>query len=170
MHVLFIKAVLVNLKINTNDMKAAFTLLLLLGLIMNTLNAQEDCLASENLKSLDASWEKAQLELDFDYLETLLADDFIWVHNHANTTDDKTAVLDRVKRNLDRNIRNTKSRNSKDVKVIIYDSTGIVSGFTVVDRGPTPTNYNFMRTYVKSNGKCYLLANHTMAIPEGNND
>ena len=44
---------------------------------------------SEHLKQLDASWEKAQLELDYDTLDALLAEDFIWVHNHANTIDDK---------------------------------------------------------------------------------
>jgi hypothetical protein len=77
-----------------------------------------------------------------------LAEDFIWVHNHANTIDNKTAVLERFKRYLSSNNQNTKSRISKDVKVILYDSTGIVSGFTIIDRGPSPTTYHFMRTYV----------------------
>lgn len=29
-----------------------------------------------------------------------------------------------------------------------------------------PTTFNYMRTYVEIDGKCYLIANHTMAIPE----
>jgi hypothetical protein len=35
-----------------------------------------------------------------------------------------------------------------------------------VDRGPQPTTYHFMRTYVLVTGKWKLIANHTMAIPE----
>ena len=84
------------------------------------MSAQESCLTTENLKKLDASWEKAQLELDFDTINSLLAEDFIWVHNHANTIDNKNAVLERVNRYLKSNNQNIKSRISKDVKVIIF--------------------------------------------------
>ncbi|RMA64790.1 hypothetical protein BXY75_1671 [Ulvibacter antarcticus] len=35
-----------------------------------------------------------------------------------------------------------------------------------MDRGPSPITYHFMRTYVEINERCYLIANHTMAIPE----
>jgi len=128
--------------------------------------AQENCLNAEHLKNLDASWEKAQLELDFDTLNYLLAEDFIWVHNHANTIDNKKAVLDRVNSSIKSNNHKTKSRISKDVKVIILGKTAVVTGFTIVDRGPEPTTYKFMRTYVEINDKCYLLANQTMAIPK----
>ena len=151
-------------------MKILSVLFLTLGFSVLSVTAQVNCLESENLKSLDSSWEKAQLELDLDFIESILAEEFIWVHNHANTVDNKAAVLNRVKRQLKSQNRNTKSRISSDVKVIIYDSTGIVNGFTVVDRGPKPTRYNFMRTYVKSKGKCYLIANHTMAIPDEKDD
>ena len=130
------------------------------------LYAQDNCLTPEHLKQLDASWEKAQLELDYDTLDALLAEDFIWVHNHANTIDDKKAVLERVNRYKNSNKRDTKSRNSSDLQVIILGTTAIVSGYTVVDRGPVPTTYKFMRTYTQFEGKCYLLANQTMAIPK----
>jgi hypothetical protein len=50
--------------------------------------------------------------------------------------------------------------------VVILGNTGVVSGYTVVDRGPSPVTYHFMRTYTKVNGKYQLLANHTMAIPD----
>ncbi len=118
------------------------------------------------LKKLDASWEKAQLELDFDFINSLLAEDYIWVHNHANTIDDKEAVLERVKRYINDNNKETKSRTSKEVNVIIYDKAAVVSGFTIIDRGPTPITYYFMRTYIEINGKCYLIVNHTMAVPK----
>ena len=131
-----------------------------------SVSAQESCLTQEHLKHLDASWEKAQLELDYDVVNTLLADDFIWVHNHANTIDTKTAVLERIKRYISTNNQNTKSRSSTDIKVIISGSTGIVSGFTYVDREPNPAMYHFMRTYVEINGQCYLIGNQTMAVPD----
>lgn len=147
-------------------MKIISIVVVIVGLSLAPGLAQESCLNQDNLKKLDASWEKAQLELDLDYVDSIMAEDFIWVHNHANTIDDKAAVLDRVKRYVSNNNRSTKSRVSKDVTVIISGATGIVSGYTIVDRGPSPTTYHFMRTYVETNGKCYLIANHTMAIPE----
>lgn len=127
---------------------------------------QKHSLNEEHLRALDASWEKAQLELDYDFIESLLSEDYIWVHNHANTIDNKAAVLERVKRYIDSDNKETKSRISKDVKVIISNKTAIVSGYTIIDRGPSPTTYHFMRTYVEISGKCYLIANHTMAIPK----
>ncbi|MDG5491991.1 nuclear transport factor 2 family protein [Psychroserpens sp. SPM9] len=142
------------------------TFIACIALSICSVSAQEKCINEGHLKKLDASWEKAQLELDFDFIKSLLADDFIWVHNHANTIDDKTAVLERIGRYTRQNKKDTKSRKSKAVKVIISGTTGIVSGYTIIDRGPTPTTYHFMRTYVEKKGKCYLIANHTMAVPE----
>ena len=147
-------------------MKFTRFIVVIIGLLTFTACTQESRLNQEQLIKLDASWEKAQLELDFDFIEALLAEDFIWVHNHANTIDSKAAVLERVKRHLASNNKETKSRNSKDVEVIVSGKTAIISGLTIVDRGPSPTTYHFMRTYVEANGKCYLIANHTMAIPE----
>ncbi|RAJ12991.1 nuclear transport factor 2 family protein [Olleya aquimaris] len=126
---------------------------------------EENCLNIEHIKELDASWEKAQLELDLDFIDSLLADQFIWIHNHANTIDNKEVVLERIKRYIDTNNTETKSRNSKDVKVVIYEKTAIVSGYTIIDRGPSPTTYHFLRTYAEINGSCYLIASQTMAIP-----
>lgn len=151
-------------------MKIITFAIILLGLTSAYVSAQDRCLDSDRLKELDASWEKAQLELDYDLINNLLINDFIWVHNHANTIDDKSAVLSRVKRYLSNNNRNTKSRTSKNVDVIIFSTTGVVSGYTVIDRGPKPITYSFMRTYAEKDGKCYLIANHTMAIPEKQED
>ncbi|WP_323789782.1 nuclear transport factor 2 family protein [Psychroserpens sp.] len=151
-------------------MKLIRILTAIIGLSIFSVSAQENCLNQEDLIKLDASWEKAQLELDFNFVKSLLAEDFIWVHNHANTIDDKADVLDRIERHLKSNNKTTKSRTSNNVKVIISGSTAIVSGFTIIDRGPRPTTYHFMRTYVEFNGKCFLIANHTMAIPEKEKD
>ncbi len=146
-------------------MKLIPLFIFIVGLSVLPISAQENCMNPESLKKLDATWEKALLELNLDFLETTLSEDFIWVHTHAVKTDDRNTLLAEVKNNLSSTINNTRSRISRDVKVIISGTTGVVTGFTTVDRGPSPTTYNFMRTYVQSEGKCYLLANHTMAIP-----
>jgi len=128
--------------------------------------AQERCLDPIQLKSLDAKWEKALLESDVNQLELLLAEDFVWIHNHADATDTKKLLL---KRASDPDIGatwNPDSRKSKDEKVTVIGSTGIVTGFTIVDRGSTSTTYHFMRTYIEIEGSCLLLANQTMVIPD----
>jgi hypothetical protein len=134
----------------------------LFGAVANPISAQESCLDPAALIRLDSMWEKALLESDANFLAPLLAEDFIWVHNHASTVDTKELLLER----LSHGSGDTRSRISSDVVARILGSTGVVTGFTIVDRGPTPTRYNFMRTYVEVSGRCLLLANHTMAIPE----
>ncbi|MEM9326784.1 MAG: nuclear transport factor 2 family protein [Bacteroidota bacterium] len=145
-------------------MKSLFSLPCLF--IAFCLSAQSGCLDAEKLMALDAQWERALLENDAEVLEELLADDFIWVHNHAGTVDDKAKRVAAAKRAKANNRSNTRSRTQREVKTLILGSTGVVTGFTVVDRGPTPTTYNFMRTYALVDGSCKLLANHTMAIPK----
>ena len=118
------------------------------------------------LLQLDQGWEKALLESDVAFLENLLADDFVWVHNHAGLIDGKESAVSRAKLIQAGQKDDTRNRTSRDQKVIILGSTGVVSGFTVVDRGPSPVTYHFMRTYTLIDGKWKLLGNHTMAIPE----
>jgi hypothetical protein len=120
----------------------------------------------EQLVELDKGWERALLNSEVEFLENLLAEEFIWVHNHASQIDGKAEALNRAK-----NIRagqqdDTRNRSPRDHQIVILGQTAVVSGFTVVDRGPKPTTYHFMRTYALVAGKWKLLANHTMAIPE----
>ena len=118
------------------------------------------------LLELDKGWEKALLTSDVEFLESLVADEFIWVHNHAGLIDGKEAVLSRAKRIQSGQADDTRNRTSNNQQVVILGMTGIVSGYTLVDRGPSPTLYHFMRTYAWTAGKWNLLGNHTMAIPE----
>ncbi len=120
----------------------------------------------EQLIELDKGWERALLNSEVEFLENLLAEEFIWVHNHASQIDGKAEALNRAK-----NIRagqqdDTRNRSPRDHQVVSLGQTAVVSGFTVVDRGPQPTTYHFMRTYALVAGKWKLIANHTMAIPE----
>ncbi len=144
-----------------------YLFMILIGGFLGQARAQQRCLTPENLRALDAAWEKAQLDSDVETLQSMLAEEFLWVHNHASTIDDKAAVLDRARRHLSNHTPNANSRISRDLTATVSGATGIVSGYTVVDREPGPVTYHFMRTYVEREGKCYLLANQTMAIPSG---
>ncbi|MFM7630049.1 MAG: nuclear transport factor 2 family protein [Algoriphagus sp.] len=120
----------------------------------------------EQLVELDKGWERAMLNSEVEFLENLLAEEFVWVHNHASLIDGKPEVLSRAKKIRAGQPNDTRNRSPRDHQVVLLGQTAVVSGFTVVDRGPQPTTYHFMRTYVLVDGSWKLLANHTMAIPE----
>lgn len=140
-------------------------LVLCLGFCSFTL-AQNTCMTEENIKSLDAKWEEANLHPNPEFLDELLGSEFVWVHNHGSMVDTKDAVVKRAKAQKENGNSNTRSRKQSDVKVAISGNVAVVTGITVVDRGPSPTTYHFMRTYVNLDGKCVLVGNHTMAIPD----
>uniref|UniRef100_UPI004047A677 nuclear transport factor 2 family protein n=1 Tax=Algoriphagus sp. TaxID=1872435 RepID=UPI004047A677 len=120
----------------------------------------------EQLVALDKGWERALLNSDVEFLENLLAEEFVWVHNHASQIDGKAEALNRAKKIRAGQQDDTRNRSPRDHQVVILEQTAVVTGFTVVDRGPQPTTYHFMRTYALVAGKWKLIANHTMAIPE----
>ena len=128
--------------------------------------AQQTCMTEENIKILDAKWEDANLHPDPDFMGSALAKEFVWVHNHASMIDTKVDVVGRAKTQKANGTSDTKSRIQREVKVAITGKTAIVTGITIVDRAPIPTKYHFMRTYVEVDGKCLLVGNHTMAVPE----
>jgi hypothetical protein len=142
------------------------TLILLFTFLILSLAAYSQT-SEAQLLELDKGWEKALLTSDVEFLEKLVADEFIWVHNHAGLIDGKDAVLSRAKRIKAGQADDTRNRTSNNQQVVILGMTGIVSGYTLVDRGPSPTLYHFMRTYTWVAGDWKLLGNHTMAIPEG---
>lgn len=147
-------------------MKILLLIITVTGFSMFNSFAQQTTFTEENLKQIDLQWEDAQLKLNYEFIESLLSNEFIWVHNHAGTIDSKAVVLERIQRYISKNNKETKSRNSKDVNVIIEGKTAIVHGYTIIDRGPTPTKYHFMRTYVETQDGIKLIANQTMAIPQ----
>ena len=124
-------------------------------------NLADSCLGTEAVIEMDAGWEKALLENDANHLERLLADDFVWVHDHASHIDTKEGLLQSV---ASREESGMKSRVRSDIEVRTLDNTSVVTGYTVVTRESGSTRYRFMRTYVETSGSCLLLANQTMAI------
>jgi hypothetical protein len=130
------------------------------------LQAQESCLTDTSILALDQQWEQAMMNSEVEFIDQLLADEFIWIHNHADFIDTRASLLER---SADPNLGATgdvRSRISNDRTVHRLENTAVVKGFTVVDRGPSPTKYAFMRTYVETGNGCKLLANQTMAVPE----
>jgi len=148
-------------------MKSIYLLIFLSFFFAANVFAQQDCMTVAYITALDAQWEEANLHPDPDFFESVLAEDFVWVHNHASMIDTKEAVVKRAENQAAKGTSETRSRVQRDVKVAITGPTAVVTGFTVVDRGPTPTRYHFMRTYVSVDGKCLLVGNHTMVVPEG---
>ena len=138
---------------------------LLLTLFLITISSMGQT-SQEQLIELDKGWEKALLNSEVEFLENLLAEEFIWVHNHATQIDGKAEALSRAKKIRAGQQDDTRNRSPRDHQVVLLGQTAVVSGFTVVDRGPQPTTYHFMRTYALVDGKWKLIANHTMAIPE----
>lgn len=123
------------------------------------------CLEEAALLQQDAGWERALLEGDTDFLESRLADDFVWVHDHASVIDSRESLLGWV--TASRSGSSTKSREQSEVETRRAGSTSIAMGYTVVNREQGSTRYRFMRTYAEVDGKCLLLANQTMVIPTG---
>ena len=138
---------------------------LFLTLLLSTFSSLAQT-TQEQLVELDKGWEKALLNSEVAILEELLAEEFIWVHNHASLIDGKAETLSRAKRIRAGQQDDTRNRSAREHQVVLLGQTAVVTGFTLVDRGPQPTNYHFMRTYALVEGKWKLLANHTMAIPE----
>lgn len=139
--------------------------LLLLTLLLLTFSSLAQT-TQEQLVELDKGWERALLNSEVEFLENLLAEEFIWVHNHASQIDGKAEALNRAKKIRAGQQDDTRNRSPRDHQVVLLGQTAVVSGFTVVDRGPQPTTYHFMRTYALVSGNWKLIANHTMAIPE----
>ena len=128
--------------------------------------APASCLEHDTLVRLDGAWERALLDSDVELLESLLADDFRWVHNHASLVDSRDDVVGRASDLRARAEGSTSSRAQSEVSTLVLGSTGVVTGFTEVVRGGTATRYSFMRTYAEVDGRCLLLGNHTMALPD----
>jgi hypothetical protein len=142
-------------------------------IMMNTtiLHAAQSCLDEAELKRLDGQYEQSLVKDDHVFLEALLAEEFIWVHNHASSIDTKESLTERLSSSEGQ--PTNKSRVSSDVEVRRRGNAAVIMGYTTVERhdeyvkrtgGPRSAKYHFMRTYVLVDGRCLLLGNHTMKV------
>lgn len=124
------------------------------------------CLQDKNLRLLDQQYEEALRVGNTKFLNELLAEDFIWVHNLAVDIETKNQLLQRLQKNLEIN----QTRRSSDITYHHLGRTAVLSGLSTVEKlkpdGETMriSRYRFLRTYVASGEQCRLLAVQTMKL------
>ena len=135
------------------------------------LHAAQSCLDEDELKRLDGQYERSLVEDDYAFLKTLLAEEFIWIHNHASSVSTKASLIEGMSSSERQPV--SKSRVPSEIEVRRSGNAAVVTGYTAIERhdgfvertgAPRSANYHFMRTYVLVDGKCLLLGNHTMKV------
>lgn len=123
-----------------------------------------DCLEAEAVKTLDYQYEQALRKPDLVWIRECVAEQFVWVHNHAVLDETREMLLER----LGDNYQPPESREQTDVKVIREGNTAVIYGLSTVDKfsdGPRHANrYHYMRTWVSTDAGCRLIAAHTMKV------
>ena len=144
-------------------MKTSFALLCL---TVPTLALAAPCLPVGELIERDRQYEEALRVGDLAFLQTWLADDYVWVHSLASQIESRTGLLTR----LAQPASVAKSRSTSEVQGHVLGDTVVLRGLSSVDQfnadGKTwrTNRYQFMRTYVNVGGACKLLANQTMKV------
>ena len=80
----------------------------------------------EQLVELDKGWERALLNSEVEFLDQLLAEEFVWVHNHASQIDGKAEALSRAKKIRAGQQDDTRNRSPRDHQVVILGQTAVV--------------------------------------------
>ncbi len=121
-----------------------------------------DCLDAKQLKALDYDYEQALRTGNKPFLDALLAEDFVWIHNHGVQVETRAELLAR----FGDGYKPTKSREQADVQVRRLEETAVIHGSTTVQEiksdGLHANTYQFLRTYVATDDGCKLLAGQTM--------
>lgn len=127
--------------------------------------ASADCLTDDSLRSLDLRYEEALRVGDTEFLQQLLAEEYIWVHNLASDKEPKARLIKRLVKPEEI----PKSRRSTDIIIHRLQDTAVLSGVSLVEKWNTDgkswrtLHYQFMRTYVKTaDQQCQLLSVQTM--------
>src|SRR5690554_7716922 len=125
-----------------------------------------ECLQDDKVRMLDNQYEEALRVGDVKFLQQLLADEFVWVHNLAVDIETKPALLLRLKEQK----QIPKARRASDVSFHQVKETSVVAGLSTVDKHNADvksyrtSRYRFMRTYVADGGSCKLLSSQTMKV------
>jgi hypothetical protein len=110
------------------------------------------CLPIADLIARDSKYEEALRVGDVAFLDNLLADEFVWVHNLASAVEDKATILARSKAPTEI----PKARTTSDVRAHALENTVVLQGLSHVEKwnsdGKTTRSlrYQFMRTYVST--------------------
>lgn len=154
-------------------MRSVFQILFLFA--SGFLHASEDCLTVHGIANLDAAYEQSLVDRSVDFLEQTLHEDFVWVHNHAALIQDsKAAYLQNLRKAKKSGMPGASTkRKSTGTRILLEENTAVIYGFVDVERTdayvtqtgkPRKIRFHFMRTYVRTDGGCRLLANQTMEV------
>ena len=138
---------------------------LLTLVLAGNLQASE-CLQPDKVRALDNQYEEALRIGDVKFLQSLLADEFVWVHNLAVDIETKQALLARLKNQEE----TPKARKTSEVSFHRFKNTTVLSGLSSVDKynadgkSYRTSRYRFMRTYVADDEGCKLLSSQTMKV------
>ena len=134
--------------------------------LARTAASANKCLPIESLIVLDSKYEEAMRVGDAAFLENVLADNFVWVHNLASSIDTKETILAKAKNPTEI----PKARVTSEVQAHVLQNTVVLRGLSSVDKwnsdGKTwrTSRYQFMRTYVNTGNACKLLSVQTMKV------
>jgi len=123
------------------------------------------CLPAPALIERDARYEEALRVGDVHFLQSLLADDYVWVHSLGSQIETRASLLARLVKPVV-----YKARGTSEVHVHVLGDTAVVRGISTTEQwnadGTTwrANRYQFMRTYVNVGGECRLLSVQTMNL------
>lgn len=123
------------------------------------------CLPTDALIALDSKYEEALRTGDVPFLQTLLADDYVWVHTLGSQIETRSSLLARLAKPVV-----YKARTTSDVHAHVQGDTAVLRGVSTTEQwnpdGQTSRSnrYQFMRTYVSVAGACKLLSVQTMNL------
>lgn len=123
------------------------------------------CLPAPALIERDSQYEEALRTGDVAFLQSLLADEYVWVHSLGSQIETRSSLLSRLAKPV-----LYKARSTSDVHVHVQGDTSVVRGVSTTEQwnpdGATwrSNRYQFMRTYVNVAGQCKLLSVQTMNL------
>ena len=137
--------------------------------------AGASCLTTDGIADLDAAYEQALTNQSEEFFDRNLHDNFVWIHNHASSVQDSKEAFMQLLRTFNEPGRGhiNARRGQSGTQVLIEGNAAVIHGFTDVERteayvertgNPRKIRFHFMRTYVKKEGRCLLLSNHTMEV------
>ncbi|WP_343732793.1 nuclear transport factor 2 family protein [Duganella sp.] len=125
------------------------------------------CLPASALIERDSQYEEALRVGNVPFLQSLLADDYVWVHTLGTQIETRAVLLARLAKPVV-----FKARSTSEVQVHTLGDTAVVRGISTTEQwnadGITwrTNRYQFMRTYVNVGGECKLLAVQTMNLKQ----
>jgi ketosteroid isomerase-like protein len=123
------------------------------------------CLPADALIKLDSQYEEALRIGDVPFLQSLLAEDYVWVHTLGTQIETRDILLARLAKPVV-----YKARSTSDVHVHAQGDTAVLRGVSTTEQWNQDgtsfrsNRYQFMRTYVSVAGQCKLLSVQTMNL------